>query len=110
MISSGRTRFVATVQKASSSLDTYGRRTTTYTPGETIRVDVRELGGGEQPYAEGVAVVQQYELRTRWPNVAKATLTALDRITVRGKTLRIDLIRNSDERDRLAIIDCTEVT
>ncbi len=35
---------------------------------------------------------------------------ALDRITVRGKTLRINLIRNSDERDRLAIIDCTEVT
>lgn len=109
MISSGRTRWVATVMKAADTIDSYGRRTATYSTGTTIRVDVRELGGGEQAYAQGVAVVQQYEIRTRWPNVARASLTTLDRLVVRGKTMRIDSIRNSDERDRLAIIDCSEV-
>lgn len=109
MISSGLTRWRAVVKKAATTMDSFGRRSTTYTDGATINVDMRATGGGEQVYAEGVAVVENYEIRTRWPNVARASLTALDRLYVRNKTLRINSIRNADERDRLAIIDATEV-
>jgi head-tail adaptor len=36
-------------------------------------------------------------------------VTAADRLSVRGHTLRINSIRNLDEADRVAVIDCTEV-
>jgi len=109
MISAGLTRWVAQVKKAPTGTDSYGRRNATYTDGVTVRCDLREIGGGEQTYAEGVADVSQYEVRMRWPNVSRASLTTLDRLVVRGKTLRINNIRNLDERDRVAVLDCVEV-
>jgi head-tail adaptor len=109
MISGGRLRWVATVSRPSSTLDAFGRRANTWSDVGTIRVDMRENGSSEQAYADGVATVANYELRARWPNIGRLTITELDRITVRGKTLRINGIQNLDERDRLAVIDCTEV-
>jgi hypothetical protein len=109
MISSGRTRFNANHLKASSSVDALGRRSTLLTSTGNFRCDVREGPPVEQTYADGVATVQSYELRTRWPNIARLNMTALDRVTVRGRTLRINGIRNLDQADRVAVIDCTEV-
>lgn len=109
MISAGRLRWNARVMKASSGTDSLGRRTSTFTGGAYFRTDMRERGAAEVGYAEGVAVTTQYELRTRWPEIARTTMTELDRIVVRGKTLRIQSIENADERDRLAVIQCTEV-
>ena len=109
MISSGRTRFACTVLRASTAVDGLGRRSTTYTNVGTIRCDIREGQPTEQQYADGVAVVGSFELRTRWPNIKRLTITALDRITARSKTLRILGIRNMDQADRVAVIDCVEV-
>jgi hypothetical protein len=109
MISSGLTRFTADVYKASTSTDSLGRRVTTYVKGSSFRCDLREETPSEQLYADGVAVVQAYEVRTRWPNIARTTLTPIDRIVVRGRTLRITGIRNLEQRDRLAVIDAVEV-
>lgn len=109
MISSGRTRFVATVSNASTLTDTMGRRSTTFTTAGTMRVDVREGMPAEQPYVDGVAVVANYELRARWPNIARLSVTPLSRIAVLGKTLRINGIRNLEQANRCAVIDCTEV-
>lgn len=74
-----------------------------------MRVDVREGMPSEQPYVDGVAVVAQYELRCRWPNIARLSVTPLSRIIARGKTLRITGIRNLDQANRVAVIDCVEV-
>jgi hypothetical protein len=109
MISSGRTRFVAEVQLAVSTVDAYGRRTAQYITGASLRVDIREGMPSEQPYVDGVAVIANYELRTRWPNIARIGINALSRIIVRDKTLRITGIRNLDQANRVAIIDCVEV-
>ena len=109
MISSGRTRFVAQTQLAVSTVDAYGRRSATYLEGDPLRVDVREGMPSEQPYVDGVAVIANYELRTRWPNIARVGINPLSRIIVRGKTLRITGIRNLDQANRVAIIDCVEV-
>lgn len=109
MISAGRTRFVATVYTASANVDSLGRRNQTYTSSGTMRVDLREGMPAEQPYVDGVAVVASYELRARWPNIARLSVTPLSRITVRGKTLRISGIRNLDQANRVAVIDCVEV-
>jgi len=109
MISAGRTRFVATVQTANAGVDSLGRRNPAFTTAGTMRVDVREGMPAEQPYVDGVAVVASYELRTRWPNIARLSVTPLSRIVVRGKTLRINGIRNLDQANRVGVIDCTEV-
>lgn len=109
MISSGRTKWSATVWKAATTTDSLGRRSTTFTEGDSMRCDLRESMGSEQVYADGVAVVSSYEVRTRWPNVARTTVTPLDRLVVRGKTLRITGIQNLDQADRVAVIDCVEV-
>jgi head-tail adaptor len=109
MISGGRLRWSASVLRAATTLDALGRRTNTFTEQGTMRVDLRESGSSEQPYADGVAVVANWEIRTRWPNIARLGVTELDRLTVRGRTLRINGIRNLDERDRVAVLDCSEV-
>jgi head-tail adaptor len=109
MISGGRLRWVATVQRASAAVDALGRRTSTFTDVGTVRVDMRENGSAEQTYADGVAVVARWEIRMRWPNIARLAITELDRLVVRGKTMRITSSINLDERDRLAVLDCTEV-
>lgn len=109
MISGGRLHRVATVLKASTSTDSIGRRVATYTDGGTVRADIREGSAQESVYADGVAVVGNWEIRVRWPNIARVGLTELDRLEVRGKTLRINGIVNLDERDRVAVISCSEV-
>lgn len=109
MISAGRLRHVATVFRASTSVDALGRRSTTYTDVGDVRVDMRQSQGTEQVYADGVAVVSQTELRCRWPDVSRLSISAVDRLQCRGKTLRIVSINNLDNRDRVAVIDAMEV-
>jgi head-tail adaptor len=109
MISAGRLRHVATVKRASTSVDSLGRRSTTYTTAGEIRVDMRQSQGNEQVYADGVAVVAATELRCRWPDIGRLSVTAIDRLECRGKTLRIVSINNLDNRDRVAVIDAMEV-
>jgi len=109
MISGGRLHRTASVLRASTTTDNLGRRTNTYTGNGTIRCDMREQGSQESVYADGVAVVSNWEIRTRWPNIARVGLTEVDRLSVRGKTLRIISIVNLDEADRVAVIQCAEV-
>jgi len=70
---------------------------------------MREDSATEQGYADGVAVVRTVEVRARWTAVQNANLTEVCRLVVRGRTLKINSIRNLDEADRVAVIDCTEV-
>ena len=109
MISAGRLRHAATVKRASTSVDSLGRRSTTYTTEGTVRVDMRQSPGTEQVYADGVAVVAQAEVRCRWPDIDRLSITAVDRLECRGKTLRIVSIQNLDNRDRVAVIEAMEV-
>ena len=89
MISGGLLRWNATVKRATGH-DALGMRGATFNTVGTMRCDMRDQSATEQEYADGVSVLKQYE--------------------VRGKTLRINHIRNLDEDDRVAVIECTEVT
>lgn len=109
MISAGLLRWTATVLQASASQDALGLRADTWTAGASFRCDLRDLSASEQPYADGVAVRHTCEVRARWPAVAASGLTAVDRLQVRGRTFRVNSIRNLDEADRVAVIDCEEV-
>lgn len=109
MISAGRLRHAATVKRASTSVDSLGRRSTTYTTVGEIRVDMRQSQGNEQVYADGVAVVAATELRCRWYEILRLSVKTIDRLECRGKTLRIVSINNLDNRDRVAVIDAMEV-
>ena len=109
MISSGLTRFTATVLRASGQ-DALGMRSGTFSSVGTMRVDLRDQSASEQEYADGVSVIKSYEVRTRWPNIGRLSVTAADRLSVRGHTLSINHIRNLEEADRVAVIECTEVS
>jgi head-tail adaptor len=109
MISAGRLKWLATVQTPSTSQDALGMRVETWTSGASFRADLRNDSGNETSYADGVAVLKSYEVRARWQAVQGAGLTEVDRLSIRGKTLRVNAIRNLDEADRVAVIDCTEV-
>jgi len=109
MISGGLLRFSALVQTPSATLDSLGMRTATWTDGSRFRCDIRETSATEQGYADGVAVVRSIEVRARWQAVQNAALTEVCRIVVRGRILKVNAIRNLDEADRVAVIDCTEV-
>lgn len=110
MISSGLTRFRLNVLRAPSNTpDSYGRRSSAFTNVGTIIADVRESMPVEQAFGDGVAAVGSFEVRTRWPNVGRLTISQIDRLLYKGRTLRINGIRNLDQANRVAVIDCTEV-
>ena len=109
MISAGLTRWRCPVLRASTTLDVLGRRSTTYTNVGTIIVDARENPPSETSMGAGVANVSSFELRTRWPNIARVTMTTADRIQFRNRILRIEGIRNLEQRNRVAVIDTVEV-
>jgi len=109
MISAGRTRRIATASQPSTTLDAIGMRTTTWTDIGTFWCDLREQSATEQSYADGVAVVRNVELRARWQKVHNIGLSEACRVSVRGRSLKINSIQNLDEADRVAVIQCTEV-
>ena len=109
MISAGRLRFLARRLIASVIQDALGLRTAAWVDGQYFRCDVRSDSAQEQGYADGVAVMATYEVRCRWNTCVSIGLTASDRILVRGKLLRVRAIRNLEEADRVAVIDCEHI-
>lgn len=109
MISGGLLRWVATRLEASTSQDVLGMRDDSWTSSGTFRCDLREQVGSEQFYADGVAVRKACEVRARWPATQKASLSEVDRLSIRGRTFRIQGIQNLDQKDRVAVISCEEV-
>lgn len=109
MISAGLLRYKATVYLLGSS-DTLGEATG-YNPSEEpyVRVQLRELSGAEVAWADGPAAMSNWEVRCRWPDLARCGITATSRLVVRGKTLRINSIVNTYQADRVAVLMCTEV-
>jgi head-tail adaptor len=110
MISAGRLRHLATKQSPSASRDALGQRVDSWVSTVQFRADLRSDSADERQYADGVAVVRSWEVRARWDTVKAIGLSETDRILIRSKTLRIRTITNLDERDRVAVIDCEEVT
>lgn len=109
MISAGRLLFKANRLAASTAQDALGMRTDVWTVGASFRCDMRNDSTSEAPYADGVAVRRTIEIRARWQAVQNSGLTEVDRIQVGGRTLRIQSIRNLDEADRVAVIQCEEI-
>ena len=109
MISAGRLRHIATRLSPSASRDALGQRVDAFTAAGQFRADLRSDSADEREYADGVAVVRSWEVRARWNTVRAIGLSETDRISIRGRTLRVRSIGNLDERDRVAVIDCEEV-
>lgn len=110
MISAGLLKYTATRQVASTSQDTLGLRSDTFTPGATFRCDLRPLSASEQAYADGVTVRRTWEVRARWQRIENIGLGEVDRLTIDGRTLRITSILDLDGAERVAVIQCEEVS
>ena len=110
MISAGRLTWRATMLSASSSQDALGLRTDAFTSGASFPCDLRNQSATEQNYADGVAIRATWEVRARWRRIANIGLSAVDRLSVDGRTLRINSIVDLEGAHRVAVIQCEEVS
>lgn len=109
MISAGRLRFKATIKRESAT-DNVGKKNKTFgTTVGTFRCDLRDISSSEGEISLGVASVRSYECHARWGAIEEEGLLETDRLVIDNMTFRINGIRNEGNRDRLAIIDITEV-
>jgi hypothetical protein len=109
MISAGALRYKATVYLLGAS-DAIGDATGYAISEEPyVRVQLRQLSGSEVAWADGPTEMVNWEVRCRWPDIARCGITVTARLVVRGKTLRINSISNTYEADRVAVLTCTEV-
>lgn len=102
-------RFTATIKRESNT-DVLGKKKRAF--GTTIgsfRCDLVNLGASEVDYGEGTSSVNLWEVRARWQAIQELGLLETDILQVDGKTLYINGIENEDNRDRLALINATEV-
>ena len=109
MISAGRLKYVATVLQPSGVKDALGLRDSGFAGNREIRVELTNLSSNEQVWADGTTDVSQWQVRCRWPEIARCSITTASRLSVRGKTLRITGITNTYEMDRVAVLSCVEV-
>jgi hypothetical protein len=110
VISAGLLRYRATVYLLGAS-DTIGEATGYAISEEPyVRVELRHLSGAEVAWADGPTAMNSWQVRCRWPDIARCGITETSRLVVRGKTLRINSIVNTYESDRVAVLTCTEVT
>lgn len=113
MISGGRLRFRATIQRNTSNVDNVGKKTQTFSTIGTFRCDVVDISASEIVYADGATPLRVYELYARWDAIAQHSMTERDRLSValgdRTLTLNVSGIRDSMMKGRLAIITCEEV-
>jgi head-tail adaptor len=110
VISAGRLKYVATVLQPSGSKDALGLRDSQFAGNRDMRVELSQISSSEQLYADGASDVATWRVRCRWPDIARCQCTTASRLAVRGKILRITGIVNTYEMDRVAVIDCVEVT
>lgn len=110
MISAGRLRYSASVLQPSGSKDALGLRDSQFAGNRTVRCELTQLSGSEVEYAHGATEMNLWQVRCRWPDIARCQLTTASRLSVRGRTLRITQILNTYEADRVAVLLCTEVT
>lgn len=108
-IGAGRLRHKALQLLPSTTQDGLGLRQDSWTDGDPFWCDLRSDTADERAYADGVAVVRQWEVRARWNRIKQIGLDATNRISIRGKTLKVRSITNLDEDDFTAVIDCEEV-
>ena len=110
MISAGRLKYSAAVLQPSGLKDGLGLRDSGYSGTREVRCELTQLSGSEVEYAHGATEMNLWQVRCRWPEIARCQITTASRLEVRGKTLRITQILNTYEMDRVAVILCTEVT
>lgn len=109
MISAGRLRFQATIKRESTA-DNVGKKNKTFaTTVGTFRCDLRDVGASEGELSLGVSAIRSYEVHARWQAVEVLGLLETDRLLIDGMTFNINGIRNEANRDRLAVIDVTEI-
>lgn len=93
-----------------ASTDDLGHNANSWNLVGSFRCDLRDVGADERQYAQGVAIVRSYQVVCRWLELKRLGVNETHRLTIGSKTLRINAIRNIDEKNRRAEIDCTEVS
>lgn len=94
-----------TIQTATATRDDYNQELLTWANGSTVWAQVREQGGREPLLADRPVMVVSYEVTIR----DTATVTHMNRLTWRSKTLAIDTVTPLPAQG-LTVLRCLEVT
>lgn len=109
-ISGGQLRHRVQVFTPSSSVDSYGQRSQTLTPGPTVYAEVRAAGAAEATYGDGAAMRTLYQIRTRWRSGTNAGIDATSVLDYRGTRIQVTSIVREREEEDVMLIDGVVIT
>ena len=105
-VSAGELRHRIAIQTIDTTRDAIGGQATSYTTVETVWGGIRPLSGREAFNAKAADADVTHEITIR----RYEGLTAKHRLYHDSRAFNIDSVRNIEERDRLMICLCKEVT
>lgn len=109
VISAGQLRHRVTVLTPSSSVDSYGARSTTLSRGATIYAEVRSTAAAETDYGDGAAMRTNYEIRCRYTSGINAEIGATSVLEYRGDQLQVEGWTREREEEDVMVISAVRV-
>lgn len=108
-LSAGTLRKRITLQQQSTSLDTYGQQTVTWTDVATVWASLEPSVGRELVAAQAVSLDQPTTITIRWqPAFANPKAVAAMRVVYNGRIFNIHSVENEAERNTLLTLLASE--
>ena len=105
MVRAGRLKHRVSIQTQSTTLDSYGEATGSWTTDDTVWAAVEPVNGSEKDIGEGMASVVSHRVILRY----FSGLTSKSRLLFGSRVLGIESIINHEERNEYMKLLCKEV-
>jgi len=108
-MSSGKLHHRIKIQKRNRTLDMYGQRQDSWEDYLSVRANVRPVSGMEKIASMSVAASLTHTILVRYRNEFRFPLkVASMRVLFDERVFDIDSVRNLEERNRWAVLNCVE--
>jgi SPP1 family predicted phage head-tail adaptor len=105
MIRAGRLKHRVAIQTQSTTLDSYGEATGSWSTDDTVWAAVEPVNGTEKDIGEGMASVVSHRVIMRYVS----GLTSKSRLLFGSRVLGIESVINHEERNEFMKLLCKEV-
>jgi len=108
-MASGKLHHRIKIQKRNRTLDMYGQRQDSWEDYLSVRANVRPVSGMEKIASMSVAASLTHTILVRYRNEFRFPLkVASMRVLFDERVFDIDSVRNLEERNRWAVLNCVE--
>jgi SPP1 family predicted phage head-tail adaptor len=108
-MASGKLHHRIKIQKRNRSLDMYGQQQDSWEDYLSVRANVRPVSGMEKLASMSVAATLTHTILVRYRKEFRFPLkVASMRVVFDERVLDIDSVRNLEERNRWAVLNCVE--